>query len=159
MGVLVNRAALNFGVPMSCWFLVFPIHTAMSGSALCSPSCVFYMFQNTPYTSPEWLLAIYIPPIGVARLPFLHGRSCISGLDTFFRLALLPAGKRDFFGVLICLSRLLGWPKNAYALFGQGHHWPRFAAFHVLSRRFESTSWNLFPAILPCFQSLFVAFP
>ena len=40
------------------------------------------MFQDTPYTSPEWLLAIYIPPISVARLPFLHGRSCISGLDT-----------------------------------------------------------------------------
>ena len=36
---------------------------------------------------------------------------------------------------------------------------PRFAAFLVLSGRFESTSWNLFPAILPCFQSLFVAFP
>ena len=75
------------------------------------------MFQNTPYTSPEWLLAIYIPPISVARLPFLHGRSCISGLDTFFRMPLLPAGKRDFFGALICLSRLLGWPKRAYAFF------------------------------------------
>ena len=75
------------------------------------------MFQDTPYTSPEWLLAIYIPPISVARLPFLHGRSCISGLDTFFRMALLPAGKRDFFGALVCLSRLLGWPKRAYAFF------------------------------------------
>ena len=73
------------------------------------------MFQNTPYTSPEWLLAIYIPPISVARLPFLHGRSCISGLDTFFHMDLLPAGKRDFFGALICFSRLLGWPKRAYA--------------------------------------------
>ena len=51
------------------------------------------------------------------RLPFLHGRSCISGLDTFFRMALLPAGKRVFFGALICLSRLLGWPKRAYAFF------------------------------------------
>ena len=75
------------------------------------------MFQHTPYTSPEWLLAIYIPPISVARLPFLHGRYCISGLDTFFRMALLPAGKRDFFGVLICLSRWLVWPKRAYAFF------------------------------------------
>ena len=75
------------------------------------------MFQNTPYTSPEWLLAIYIPPISVARLPFLHGRSCISGLDTVFRMALLPAGKRDFFGALICLSRWLGWPKRAYVFF------------------------------------------
>ena len=75
------------------------------------------MFQDTPYTSPEWLLAIYIPPISVARLPFLHGRSCSSGLDTFFRMALLPAGKRDFFGALIGLSRLLGCPKRAYAFF------------------------------------------
>ena len=75
------------------------------------------MFQDTPYTSPEWLLAIYIPPISVERLPFLHGRSCISGFDTFFRMALLPDGKRDFFGALICLSRLLGWPKRAYAFF------------------------------------------
>ena len=41
VGVLVHRAALNFGVPVSCWFLVFPIYTPMSGSALCSPSCVF----------------------------------------------------------------------------------------------------------------------
>ena len=65
------------------------------------------MSQDTPYTSPEWLLSIYIPPISVARLPFLHGRSCISGFDTFFRMALLPTGKGDFFGVLICLSRLL----------------------------------------------------
>ena len=39
------------------------------------------MFQDTPYTSPEWLLAIYIPPISEARLPFLHGRSCSSGLE------------------------------------------------------------------------------
>ena len=75
------------------------------------------MFQDTPYTSPEWLLAIYIPPISEARLPFLHGRSCSSGLDTLFCMALLPAGKRDFFGALICLSRMLGWPKRAYAFF------------------------------------------
>ena len=75
------------------------------------------MFQDTPYTSPEWLLAIYILPISVARLPFLHGPSCISGLDTFFRMALLPSGKRDFFGALICLSRVLGWPKRAYSFF------------------------------------------
>ena len=75
------------------------------------------MFQETPYTSPEWLLAIYIPPISVARLPFLHGLSCISGFDTFFRMALLPDGKRDFFVALICLSRLLCWPKRAYAFF------------------------------------------
>ena len=39
------------------------------------------MIQDTSYTSPEWLFAIYIPPISIARLPFLHGRSCISGLD------------------------------------------------------------------------------
>ena len=75
------------------------------------------MFQDTPYTSPEWLLAIYILTISVARLPFLHGQSCISALDTFFRMTLLPAGKPDFFGALICLSRLLGWPKRAYAFF------------------------------------------
>ena len=57
----------------------------MSGSALCSPSCVFKMIQDTPYTSPEWLLAIYIPSISVARLPLLHGQSCISGFDTFLQ--------------------------------------------------------------------------
>ena len=75
------------------------------------------MFQNTPYTSPEWLLAIYIPPISVARLPFLHGRSCLSGFETFFSMALLIYGKRDFFVALICLSRLLDWPKRAYVFF------------------------------------------
>ena len=32
-------------------------------------------------------------------------------------MTLLPDGKRDFFGALICLSRLLGWPKRAYAFF------------------------------------------
>ena len=71
------------------------------------------MFQDTSYTSPEWLLAVYIPPISVARLPFLHVLSCISGFDTFFSMALLTDGKRDFFVALICLSRLLGWPKRA----------------------------------------------
>ena len=75
------------------------------------------MFQDTPHTSPEWLLSIYIPPISVARLPFLHGLSCISGFDTFFSMALLPDGKRDIFVALFCLSRLLGWPKRAYAFF------------------------------------------
>ena len=35
----------------------------------------------------------------------------------FFRMALLPPGKRDFFGALIGLSRLLGWLKRAYVLF------------------------------------------
>ena len=75
------------------------------------------MFQDTPYTSPEWLLAIYILPIIVARLPFIHGLSCISGFDTLFSMALLTDGKRDFFVALICLSRLLGWPKRAYAFF------------------------------------------
>ena len=52
-----------------------------------------------------------------SRLRFLHGRSCISGLDTLFCMALLPAGKPDFFVALICLSRLLGLPKRAYAFF------------------------------------------
>ena len=46
VGVLVNRAALNFGVPVSCWFLVFPIYTPMSGSALCTLSCVFRCFRT-----------------------------------------------------------------------------------------------------------------
>ena len=89
----------------------------MSGSALCSLSCAYYMFQDTPYTSPEWLLAIYSPPISVARLPCLHGLSCISGFYTFFSMALLTDGKRDFFVALICLSGLPGWPKGAYAFF------------------------------------------
>ena len=75
------------------------------------------MFQDTPYTSPEWLLAIYIPPISVARLPFLHSLSCIYGFDTFFSMALLTDGKRDFFVALICLFSLLGLPKRAYAVF------------------------------------------
>ena len=75
------------------------------------------MFQDTPYTSPEWLLALYIPPISVARLPFLHGLSCISGFDTLFSMALLTDGKQDFFVALICLSRLHGLPKLAYAFF------------------------------------------
>ena len=75
------------------------------------------MFQDTPYTYPEWLLAIYIPPISVARLPFLHGLSCISGFDTFFSMALWTDGKRDCFLALICLSRLLVWPKREYAFF------------------------------------------
>ena len=73
------------------------------------------MFQDTLYTSPEWLLPIFIPPISVARLPFLLGLSCISGFDTLFSMALLTDGKRDFFVALICLSRLLGWPDRAYA--------------------------------------------
>ena len=59
----------------------------------------------------------------------------------------------------VCVFSWIYLGKNAYALFGQGHHCPLFAAFHGLSRRFESTSWNLFPAILPCFQILLVAFP
>ena len=41
MEVLVHIAALNFAVPVACWFLVFPISTPMSGSALCSLSWVF----------------------------------------------------------------------------------------------------------------------
>ena len=71
----------------------------MSGSALCSPSCVFQMFQDTPYTSPvtpytspEWLFAIYIPPISVARLPCLHGQSCISDFDIFSAWPFCPMG-------------------------------------------------------------------
>ena len=75
------------------------------------------MFQDKPYTSPECLLAIYIPPINIARLTFLHGLSCISGFDTFFRMALLTDGKRGFFVVLISLSRLLGWPERVYVFF------------------------------------------
>ena len=75
------------------------------------------MFQDTPSTFPEWLFAIYIPPISVARLPFLHGLSCISGFDTLFSMALLTDGKGNFIVALICLSRLLGWPKRAYAFF------------------------------------------
>ena len=80
------------------------------------------MFQDTPYTSAEWLLAIYIPPLSVARLPFLHGLSCIFGSDTFFSMALWTDGKRDCFLALICLSRLLGWPKSAYAFFAAYIH-------------------------------------
>ena len=74
------------------------------------------MFQNTPYTSPEWPLAIYIPPISLTRLPFLPGLSCTSGFYTFLD-GLWTDGKWDLFVVLICLSGLLGWPKRAYAFF------------------------------------------
>ena len=59
----------------------------------------------------------------------------------------------------VCVFSWIYSGKNAYALFGQGHHCGGFASFPVLWRRFESTSWNLFPAMLPCFQILFVAFP
>ena len=52
-------------------------------------------------THLEICLSVHLSPISEARLPFLHGRSCSSGLDTFFCMALLPAGKRDFFGALI----------------------------------------------------------
>ena len=58
----------------------------------------------------------------------------------------------------VCLFSWIYSGKNAYALFGQVHHCRHFEAFHVLSRRFESTSWNLFPAIFPCFEILFAAF-
>ena len=75
------------------------------------------MFQDTPYTPLEWLLGIYIPPISVARFPFLHGLCSISGFDTLFSMALLTDEKRDFFVALICLSLLVGWPKRAYAFF------------------------------------------
>ena len=59
----------------------------------------------------------------------------------------------------VCVFSWIYSGKKVYALFGQGHHCRRFAAFHVLSRWFKSTYWNLFPAILPCFQILFVDFP
>ena len=122
------------------------------------------MFQDTPYTSPEWLLAIYIPPISVARLPFLHGRSCISGFDTFFHMALLPAGKREFFVALICFSSLLGWPKRAYTFFPEciqeKTHTPFLAKgiiVHVLPlfMCFQGDS-NLPPEI--CFMQFYLAF-
>ena len=32
-------------------------------------------------------------------------------------MALLPHGKRDYIVALICISRLLSWPKRAYAFF------------------------------------------
>ena len=59
----------------------------------------------------------------------------------------------------VCVFSWIYSGKNAYALFGQAHHCGGFPSFPVLWRRFESTYWNLFPAILPCFQILFVAFP
>ena len=122
------------------------------------------MFQNTPYTSPGWLLAIYIPPISVASLPFLHGRSCISGFDTFFSMALLPDGKRDYFVALICISRLLSWPKRAYAFFPEyiqeKTHMPFLAKgitddFLPLFMYFQGDS-NLPPEI--CFLQFCLAF-
>ena len=69
---------------------------------------------QSPYTSPEWLLAIYIPPISLARLPFLHGRSCISGLDTFFRMALFVSvyvytSLCEFFWIAFLLPFVLGF--------------------------------------------------
>ena len=133
------------------------------------------MFQNTPYTSPEWLLAIYIPPISLARLPFLHGRSCISGLDTFFRIALLPAGKRDFFRALICLSRLLGWPKicmrfflNIFRKKRKRPFWPRaslstfcrfscaFKAIRIYLLKSVSCNSALLSKPLRCLRSIYL---
>ena len=46
MEVLVNRAALNFGVPVSCWFSDFPLYTPMSGRALCSLAVFFRCFRK-----------------------------------------------------------------------------------------------------------------
>ena len=93
-----------------------------------------------------------------------RSRSCSSGLDTFFRMALWPAGKRDFFGALIGLSMMLGWPKRAYAFFPEYiqekthtpflakgiivHVWPLFMCFQGDS--------NLPPQI--CFLQFCLAF-
>ena len=74
----------KLGVAVSRRSLVFPRYSPMSGSCPILCSSLFYMFQETPYTSPEWLLAIYIPPIRVKRLPVLRGLSCLSRLYTFF---------------------------------------------------------------------------
>ena len=116
MEVLENRAALKFGVPVSCWFLVFPSYTAMSGSALCSLSCFLDVSGQTIHFSTEAVgnfhpaqerNEVLISPWPVLHFWFLH----------FFRMTLLTDGKWDFFVVLICIYSLLGWPKRAYAFF------------------------------------------
>ena len=75
------------------------------------------MFQESPYTSPGWLLAIYILPISITRLPVLHILSYLSGFYTFFRWPFCPGGQWDFIVVQISFTGLLGWPKRAYAFF------------------------------------------
>ena len=44
--VLLNRAALNFEMPVSCRFLVFPGYTPMSVSALSSVAHFFKCFSK-----------------------------------------------------------------------------------------------------------------
>ena len=79
-------------------------------------------------------------------------------------MALLPAGKRDIFVALFCLSSLLGWPKRAYAFFPEyiqeKTHTPFFAKgiiVHVLLlfMCFQSDS-NVPPEI--CFLQFCLAF-
>ena len=75
------------------WIFSFPNLYAHEWKCPMLSSCVFYMFLETPYTSPEWLLAIYIPPMSVIRLPFLPGLSCISGFYTFLGWPFWPMGR------------------------------------------------------------------
>ena len=56
--ILVNRAALNFGVLVSCRCLVFPSNMPLSGSALCSVALFFRCFwkHHTLLQSGRWRL-------------------------------------------------------------------------------------------------------
>ena len=155
-------------MPVSCRFLVLPRYTNMSGSALCSVALFFTCFRkhHTLLQSGHGKLypAHQHNKARFSQWPVLH----------FWFLRFFQDGHFDQWEVrLLCSADLhvqlawlakkgvcvFSWGKNAYALFGQVHHCRRFATFHVLSRRVESTSWNLFPAILHCFQILIIAFP
>ena len=114
--VLVNRAALKFGVPLSCRFLCFRIYKSLRESAGC---CVAQfggcfrkhhtLFQSScwPFTSCHQRNKASFSPWPVLHFWFLH----------FFRKSFLTDAKWDFYVVLICIARLFCWPKRMYAFF------------------------------------------
>ena len=112
---LVNSTAVNFGVHVSFWIMVFFRHMPRSRIAGSYSSYIFSSLRNL-YTvlHSDCTNVTFIPKRG---FPFLHSLSSIYYLYTFLMMAILTGVRRYIIVVLSCISltindveHLMCWP-------------------------------------------------
>ena len=109
---IINSAAMNTGVHMALWVMIFSGYMPSSGIAMSYGNSIFSFLRNLHAVLHSGL-SIYIPTNSAKGFPYLHALSSIYCLQfflflfLFFMVANLTGVRWDLFVVLTCISLIM----------------------------------------------------